>query len=262
MAVQPAKPKPLSAGPACCENIAATMIGHFATRLEVEATKSGGALPASAIRALAERFLAEESQHFAPVFRRSYDDCSKAREARQFDSARRHPFDRILMKRFAQLFPPRTGDDGGKGVLSRRIIPGFNLAVDKMIGPMLYEQCQSKAQAILDRHRTGSNYNWDAIYADREAHALVNDVLAVVAHYFADFTKRRAWFMILVNSHLESPQPGADDEHWQLTEYSFSELMYALYTEMRALMESKPDKVRNRYGDHTFETLKAFLERL
>ena len=168
------------AGPAACSAIANTMIGHFATRLEVEARRAGGSLDAEAIRALAERFMAEEGLRFAPALQRSWDACTQSREAAQWQSSRAHPFDRLLTKPFAHLFPARRGDDGGQGVLSRRLLPGFHLAVDKMIGPALFEQCQRKAQAILDRHRRADgSIPWDAVHADAEAHALSGDVLAV-----------------------------------------------------------------------------------
>src|SRR5512145_1244747 len=92
---------PPPAGPKACEAIANTMIGHFATRLEVEARRAGGALSAEAIRALAERFMAEEAGRFQPTLQRSWDACTQARETRQWESARSNPFDRILAKPFA-----------------------------------------------------------------------------------------------------------------------------------------------------------------
>lgn len=254
---------PLVTGPRACEAIANTMIGHFATRLEVEAHKQGGTLTAEAIRALAERFLAEEAARFQPTLKRSWDACTAAREAKQWESARRHPFDRILAKPFAHLFPPRQGDDGGQGTLSRRMLPGFHLAVDKMIGPALYEQCQRKSQAILERHRQNSGgYAWPAIHADAEARALTNDVLVVVAHYFAHFERRREWFLALVNSHLTTVAADAVDAHWRLTEHGFAELMRALFAELKRQMAESPEALRKRYGDHTVETVEAFLKRL
>lgn len=259
-AVEPASPAPT--GPRACEAIANTMIGHFATRLEVEAGKHGGSLSADEIRALAERFLFEEAARFQSVYRRSYDNCSVTREARQWESARHHPFDRILMKRFAHLFPPRQGDDGGQGILSRRIIPGFNLAVDKMIGPTLHEQCQRKSQAILDRHRVGDGYDWVQVYADPETQALANDVLVVIAHYFINFDRRREWFMALVNARLAPAPAGSPEAAWTLTENGFSELMHALFADLRAQMVTKAAPVRRRYGEHTFEALEEFFKRL
>jgi hypothetical protein len=249
------------AGPKACEAIANTMIGHFTTRLEVEAAKRG-ALTADDIRHLAEAFMTAEFGRFQSTYRRSYDTCSATREAKQWESTRKRPFDRVLMKAFAHLFPPRQGDDGGQGLLSRRVIPGFNLAIDKMIGPALYEQCQSKSQAILDRHRNGSGHDWEAIHADPQTHALTNDVLIVVAHYFGNFERRREWLLALVNSHLGKTAADATDSHWQLTEHGFAELMRALFADLRATLISAPVILRQRYGDHTVDTVEIFLRRL
>jgi hypothetical protein len=250
-------------GQTCCQAIATTMIGHFVTRLEVEARKAGGHLDADQIHALAQRFVDAEQSRFGPVYQRSFDDCTAAREAEQWGNARRRPFDRILMKRFAHLFPARNGDDGGSDVLSRRMIAGFNLTIDKMIGPTLYEQCQRKSQAILDRHALpSSGWDWGCIYGDPEAQALANDVLVVVAHYFGAFDKRRTWFMDLINSHLSPASPGDDDEHWLFGESAFSELMHALFADLHAAMLTNPKAVRARYGDNTFDTLREFLTTL
>ncbi|MGE5514572.1 MAG: hypothetical protein ACM31D_02000 [Bacteroidota bacterium] len=254
---------PPPAGLKACEAVATTMIGHFATRLEVEANRAGGSLSAAAIRDLAERFMAEEAVRFRPTLQRSWDSCTKAREARQWESARRNPFDRILAKPFAHLFPPRQGDDGGQGVLSRRMLPGFHLAVDKMIGPALFEQCQRKSQAILERHRqSGGGYNWDAIHADAETHALTSDVLVVVAHYFGNFERRRDWFMAVVNSNLAAAPATAPDAHWQLTAHGFAELMRALFADLAARLAVDAATLRKRYGEQTVETVEGFFRRL
>lgn len=254
---------PLVAGPKACESIANTMIGHFVTRLEVEAHKAGGALTAQAIRELAERFLTEEAVRFQPVLKRSWDACSAARETVQWESARHRLFDRILDKPFAHLFPPRPGDDGDSGILSRRMIPGFTVAVTKMIGPALYQQCQQKAQAIIDRYRQDSGgYDWHAIHADPQAVALINDVLMVVAHTFAHFERRRDWFTDLVNSHLSPVAPDAADAHWQLTNHGFAELMRALFGALKAELATNGQELRKRYGEQMVETAEGFLRRL
>lgn len=250
------------AGPKACTAIAHTMIGHFTTRLEVEAGKAGGALTAEAIRALAERFLAEEHARFAPTFRRSYDTCSATRDAAQWHSSRRRPFDRLLMHDFAHLYPPRTGDEGEQGVLSRRCIPGFKLALVKMIGPELYDQCQIKAQAILDRHRLGDGtHDWHAAHADAQARALVTDVLVAVAHYFGSFDKRRDWFLNLVNANLDNTL-GSDGENWRMNNHSFAEMMHALFGELRIVLIKRPDEIAHRHGEHAATAVSEFLARL
>jgi len=253
--------KPASAGPACCETIAGTMIGHFATRLELEAKKAGGQLSAEAIRALADRFLAEENRRFSATFQRTFDECSAARETHKWEAVRGRPFDRILTKRFAHLLLPRPGDDGGLGLLSRRMMPGFHLALDKMIGPAVYQQCQQKSGEILDRHRAGNGYDWGAIYHDAEAAALVSDVLVLVARSFANFNHRRAWMIDLVNNHLA---PSADplDAHWRFTDYCCAELLRALFADLRKSTATRPESVRKRYGDATCIALGNFFRDL
>lgn len=249
--------------PKACEAIANTMIGHFATRLEVEAHRAGGTLSAEAIRALAERFMAEEAAHFQPALQRSWDACSAMREARYWENARHNPFDRILAKPFAHLFPPRPGDDGETGILSRRLLPGFHLAVDKMVGPALVEQCQRKTQLLLDRHRQpDGGHDWPAIHADAETQALTADVLVLVAHYFSNFERRRDWFVALINSHLAPVAAGAPDVHWRLTEHGFAELMRALFADLAARMAQDGDGLRQRYGAQTAETIQGFFRRL
>lgn len=256
-------PKSTPHGPRCCESVGSTMIGHFVTRLEVEAGKAGGSLDAAQIRALAQRFIATEQSRFKGYYQRAWDECTIAREAHLLESARRQPFDRILMRRFAHLFPARTGDDGGTGVVSRRIIPGFNLAMGKMIGPALYQQCQSQCDAILDRHvLEDGGLNWEAIYADPAAKAVVNEALVVVAQYFAAFDKRRAWFMEMVNSNLTPVRRGASDEHFRLGESGFAALMRALFGDLAATLRADPAGGRGRWGAPTVEALKGFFRRL
>jgi hypothetical protein len=249
--------------PQCCPSVGTTMVGHFATRLEVEANKAGGTLTAAQIRALAQRFVETEQARFSTYYQRAWDDCTKLRQAQALEAERRMPFDRILIRRFAHLFPARTGDDGGAGVLSRRIIPGFTMAIDKMIGPMLRAQCHDKCEAILERHAiTGEGAAWESVYHDPEAKALVNDVLMVVAHYFTGFEKRRTWFMEMVNSHLAPVAKGAPDEHFQLGESGFSELMRALFADLSAKARANPRGVANRWGEGAAAALNVFILRL
>lgn len=250
-------------GARCCENVAATMIGHFATRLEVEARKRGGSLTLEAIHAITDHFVSREMRRFQPVFQRSFDECTRDRDSHQWEAARRQLFDRLLIKKFAHLFPPRRGDDGGQGILSRRLIPGFKLAITKMIGPALYEQCQKKAEVILERHRKDSGrLDWKKIHADPEVIALINDVLVLMAHYFTNYQHRRSWFLDIVNSHLPAPESEDGDPHWQLTEHGFSELMRALFADLHQTMRAHPRAVHDRYGEQNHASLVHLFEQL
>jgi hypothetical protein len=142
------------------------------------------------------------------------------------------------------------------------MMPGLSLALDKMIGPAVYQQCQKRSRDILDRHRAGGGPDWDAIYRDSEAAALVTDVLVLVARSFTNFAHRRAWFVELVNAHLAPAADDPLDAHWRFTDYCFAELMRALYADLVKMQEHKPETIRKRYGDATLAALSAFFRDL
>lgn len=255
---------PQAPGPHHCAAIASTMIGHFVTRLEVEARKAGGTLTPEQIAAIAARFVTGIDR-FAPVLKRSWDDCGTARDSAMWEPSRRNPLSRLMVKRFAHLFPARRGDDGGgEAVLSRRIIPGFNIALDKMLGPQLHDQCQRKANAIVERLRNPSGaLDWNRAHRDPEIGALLNDILVVVAHYFTNFERRRDWFITLIDSHLGRSAGSAPDRNWVLTPALFHKLMLALFADLFAQLQAENGvAVRSRYGEHTYETLVEFLNKL
>lgn len=224
---------PGAQGAQACAVIAETMIGHFATRLEVEAHKNGGTLTAQAIRALADGFIATDAARFRPTLQRSWDACTRAREIARWEQNRTHVFERILTKPFAHLLPPRPGDDGASGLLSRRLLPGFALATVKLLGPALHDECVAAAHAIAEDHRRpAGGHDWAAIHGDPRSLALIKRVLTEFSGHFAHFERRRAWFLDMVNSHLGPADES--DSGWRLTEHGFAEMIRALYSRLPA----------------------------
>ena len=115
---------------------------------------------------------------------------------------------------------------------------------------------------IVDRYRTESGgLDWEAVYADEEARVLVNDVLLVVSHHFANVDKRRDWFMTLVNNNL-GPAYNEADARWQLTEFRFYLLMEALFADLRKEVVANSWHLRQRYGDMAYQGLADLLTRL
>ncbi len=133
-----------------CHDLAASIADHLGDRLEAAA--AAAPLDASRVRALVEEFKANLLR-FKPLFQRTAEACEAAHLQTVWEMERRDAFDRLLVKRFAHLFPTRPGDDGSEGgPLSRALLPGFTTALDKMIGPMLHTQCQAKAETVCARH--------------------------------------------------------------------------------------------------------------
>lgn len=248
----------------CCRDVGATMIGHFVTRLEVEAAKAGGSLSAATIRALAQHFIAAEQGRFGTYYQRAWDECSHLREALHFEHARKRPFDRALMRRFSHLFPPRLFDEGRDGVLSRRMIPGFILAIDKMIGPTRRERGEQVCADILLRHTSADGVcDWERVHSDPETIALIDDTLGAVAQTFGDFERRRAWVIDLIESHLApADHPIAPDAHWLLGKSGFTVLMRALFRDFALRLQADPAAARAVWGDAAFASIAQFLHHL
>ncbi|CCG40074.1 hypothetical protein [Magnetospirillum molischianum] len=251
---------PCSPQSSSCRDVGTTMISHFVTRLEVEAAKVGGSLSAAEIRALAQHFLTAEQDCFGTYYQRAWDDCSHLREALQFEHTRKRPFDRILMRRFSYLYPPRLFDEGRDGVLSRRMIPGFVLAIDKMIGPTLRERGERICTDILVRHSSADGRcDWNAVYTDSETIALIDYILGTVAQTFTDFERRRTWMIDLIDSHLAPADPAAPDAHWTLGQGGFIVLMRAMFSDFARRLQADPAAARAFWGSAAFTTIAQFL---
>ncbi len=252
-------------GPQACVSIAHISIDLLAKEL-IACAQRNGALSEAQLTAVINSFQERKAEDYADMYAQQYELCQRLWEAAQWQKARRSPFDRIIVKRFSHLFPARTGDDGqgATGNVSRRIIPGFIAAITKMIGPQLYEQCHKKCLAVLDRHQDESTTlpDWQAAYTDPDIRQLTNDILMVVSHYFSHFSKRRDWFMMIVNSNLAPAAETDDDRNWQLTAPVFKEIMLALFEELRTSLNTDSTRMRQAYGDDAVENLGEFLKRL
>ncbi len=232
--------------------------------LAAVARRNGDVLTLTDVEIEARRLLASPAMQ--QVHARCQAAARQAYTALMWEQVRNRPFDRILAKRFAHLFPARVGDDGSRegSLLSRRMLPGFTEAVTKMIGPDLYDQCQHKAQAVVEAHRRGDEtIDWEAIYADATGKALVSDVLVVMAHYFSAFRKRRDWFITVVNMNLAPARPGTADAAWELGERGFHALMVALFHDLADdLRRGNGRALKQRYGPQTVDDVRRFLRRL
>ena len=141
------------------------------------------------------------------MFEQSFDVYVKARERAVWDQQRNYPFDRLMVKKFSNLFR----DDGeiGPDDLSRRMLPGFFVALGMMLGTEVVEKYQQKIRTIVDKVKAGgkSVFDWDDVYADEVAETVSLDAEVGIAGYFEDFDKRAEWFIDLINNHLTSPEP-------------------------------------------------------
>lgn len=195
---------------------------------------------------------------------------TKAKEEAKLDKIRQFPFDRLVVKTFSHLFASEEEIGRGGAALSRRMLPGFFMAMGMMVGPEVLEEYQEKCRRIVLRlrHRLGAQYNLNALYADPNTKPLMMDALVKVALCFEDLDKRMDWMIDLINSNLARPDPNRGEGKfaaaWIMTPASFHALMNALMTPLRERLdaiETRTDLMMD-YGKGTVDRVEQVLRTL
>jgi len=261
----PAKPMDMTSPKDVSKALAETVVGAFVDRMKTEAHARGGHLTIRDIDAMQEEFN-RQTQALRGMFEKSFEVYVKARERAVWDTQRNYPFDRLMVKKFSHLF--RDGEKLGKDDISRRILPGFFVALGMMLGPDIVEEYQEKIRRVVDRVKSSgkSVFNWDDVYKDNEAKAVSLDAEIALAGHFKDFQKRAAWFINLVNGHLTPPDPGtpAAAAGWELNDAGFRKFLNALMADLRQALDTDNGKLQitKRYGADTCADLFDILEQI
>ena len=128
----------------------------------------------------------------------------------------RDPFTRALVQPFAHLFDTAPGQSLETGALSRRMLPGFFIALRLMVGGERYEHAQEVCESTLVKHRTcpedlGTIKFWDDLYDDPDIAEVVADIYSRVILRLTMYEKRKAWFIKIVNSQLSAIEAIQED---------------------------------------------------
>jgi len=245
--------------------IAKTVVGSFVDRMKTEAERKGGTLTLKDIEALDQEF-AEKTAALEVLFEKTFQEYvrnySKAAKDR-----RHHPFDRLIVTAIERLFPRGSGQDAVKGTISRRILPGFFMAVNMMMGPDVMAEYRLKAGTVFDRVNKASTNgaNWNGFVSDTEAQALRRDALVDMAVHFANPDKRASWFMDMINNHLSpiesDPETGAE---WQLTRALYERLIDSMFSDLMAAVNDPHARegITQRFGPETCASVVAIMKGL
>ncbi|MEE8393907.1 MAG: hypothetical protein V3R66_06135 [Rhodospirillales bacterium] len=252
------------------ENLAFEIMDGFVDHLVVELTKPEAVLSINDVRELAASFKKQNSPAYLAKLREYIDECLAQHEKDIWDKTRRRPFDRVLVKRFSHLFPAEGGLDTDIDALSRRILPGFFMAVQQMAGPELFDQCQNacKALAKAEQKKPGSRLHWNKLYDNAKANELVDDVFAVISSHFDDFDKRCAWLHDIIESHMaptgDYSFEGESIAEWRLTTEHIHKLLDALFAPFRKILADgkSRDLAKKRYGQKACKTIEKLLKNI
>jgi len=268
---EPAASPPPPAAPAGAERgriLAETVVGSILQRLTVEAKRRGGWLTVEDIENLRREFEGK-IEALQKVFELSFEEYVKARERASWEQARRYPFDRLIVERFAPLFASDGGPPLADGGLSRRLLPGFFMAMNMLLGhditEVYQEQCRRLVAKIKEAH--GNRLDWMDVYGDEAARTLTNDAVVAMVSHFEDLRRRGNWMVEVINGHLAPPDVGREGpevETWQLGERGFIRLANALYSDIREKMATETGRLRltRAYGADTVAALADLLKRL
>lgn len=244
----------------CPLDMSHVLIMDFVALLEHQA---GGqsALDMQTLRSCATVFL-DRLRHTT----RAPDDCLRMHERLLWDERRRFPFERLVIRRFAHLFPKRVGDDGVSegAVLSRRAIPGIAVAMTKMMGLDQYKAFDAQIHTILHAHKLTypGPVDW-ALVADRaDVRRVIDQALLTMTGYFAELGKRVPWLIEVVNSHLGPPAPEDGSTIWAMNSARAIAFLNSLYDDLIDRLKQDRRGMERIYGVQAIHSLAALDEAL
>lgn len=244
---------------ALSQALAQTVVSTFTDRLKLEAQRHGGYLTVSDISQLSEEFDRKRGQ-LEKVFQQSFEQVVRARERAVFDHARAYPFDRLIVNTFEPLFARERAEADGADAVTRRVLSGFFLSMDMMVGKDMVEEFQVRCRKIVARLSRGQeqSFNWQMLYDDREAKDCCLDALVAFAPYFEDWEKRRDWYLPLINGNLD-----ASDE-WELTPGGLANLVGVMFSHLKAGLADTNSRaeLEKRHGRNPCVALDLILVKL
>ncbi len=243
--------------------IAQTVVRSILERFKAEAHKNGGQLSLANIDSLQAEFGAQ-TQALSLAFEQSFEAYVLARERAAWGSKRDFPFDRLIVKKFSHLFADKAA---GFDRVSRRMLPGFFMAMGMMLGPDVVDEFQERCRGLVERIRSERQdaFDWSDVYAAEEGRTVLMDALVPIALHFGDYKKRRDWFIALINGHLSPARSSEkDDAGWEMTVPAFEVFLNALLSDLETILSDSGKKPRivKRYGADVVDLAIGVLKRV
>ena len=268
-AVVPEKPAPVAVkNPASAKEmshaLAVGTVGSMVDQMKAAAQAKGGMLSIQDIDAMQVEFAAKAKDMQAQL-ESAFVNYADARERMQFDQERDDPFYRLLVKAFSSHF----NEQASRKIPSRRMLPGFFIAVDMLLGPDVVSNHQERCRSIIARLREESgddSFDWDAFYAERDALTVSLDAQVLIAAQFKEYDRRMNWFLTIVNSNLSpiDSTMSEGEQRWELAEPGFRRFMDALLSNLRKVLSSDKGRERlvKRHGQENVAAALQVLKRL
>jgi len=237
----------------------------FTEKLKSEIDKHGGYLGLRHVDAI-ETELHAKAKQLSAAFALAFNDAAREQEELRWFSIKRPAFDRLIVKRFEHLLMHRDKDGQVHGSVSRRLLPGFFLALSMMLGPEAMAAYQRRADDAVARVMQGQlPVNWDLVDHDAELHDVLIDAQIAVALHFENVQRRFNWFIQVANAHMApASSDEAFDATWELGHRALHLLVNGLLSDLSAAIEDDEawDRLAARTPDADRKRLAAILKQL
>lgn len=253
--------KPRGSGPQRCRFIAEQHLSLFIDFIEAAPEADADA---DVLRRLASAFQ-EQQTLMAPIYRRSFDDCHRARKQREYDDKRNDHLGRLIVRLISDHFVENGAIPPEEGGLSRRVVPGLLTLLELALGVDVLNKYRDQGQVIVDRVRetTGDEFEWEDYFEDDEAQLLLARVLMELALTFDDYQKRRDWVLQVINTALQRERVSDESlKQWTFEEMHFRSLVNALFRPIMAATADAEKRIAfaTAFGQEQLNSVRAFFE--
>lgn len=246
--------------------LAEAMVGSFVERLKAECQKKG-ALTVDDVEALSKEF-ERKTGALQQAFQASFEETIRAHKKVTTNDKRRDAFERVMAHAIAPLLVADQNKPKPGKTLSRRVMPGFFIALDKMLGEDAIQTFRNDMRALVDQVRddNGDAFDWGDIYASVEAQNIALKAQITAAHHFINLKHRRDWLVTLINDNLGPVTPVMHKAHanWTFGNRDFRAFTLAFFQIMSDTLATEGGRMRitRMYGVDTIVVLADLLQSL
>ncbi len=256
-------------GGALCQDLATSVLDDYTTQLIDMVENSTHGLTIDDIRSFLEQYKEKAVSADQSAFKAHFQRCLVRREQEVFDPNRRAPFKRVLTMRFSDLFPAEGALDGSGAYVSRRMLPGLFLALEKMVGSEPFTLGHGVCVDALEACRNAEGVViWEDLYDQPSVMDAVDDMLMRLVTHFDNPMKRVMWMLNIINNDLADPLDfdfeGDANKDWQLDEHGLINILRHLFRGLRHRLKDKDQALAltHKYGQASARQLVALITAL
>ncbi|MBL4613868.1 MAG: hypothetical protein JKY27_03210 [Magnetovibrio sp.] len=250
-----------------CKNMAFAILDDYTEKLISMIEQSTQGLSSVDIQTFLNTYKDGAIRDQEPMIRTHYQNCLVRCEQEVFDpTTRREPFKRIITTRFVNLFPPLNGLDERGTYLSRRLLPGFFLAMEKMVGENAFIRGHQICKDLVEvMKHTDQGFLWEDLLESEQAQEAVDDLMMALLPHFTNPMKRMTWMMNLINNDLADAQEyhfeGPANKDWMLDEHGMIRLLRRMFLHLKHQLSDKEHakKLATKYGVEQTRALLALV---